>query len=163
MSPARCGPEAAEPTPGYLTVQQAFLQEDFPQVTMLAQNFLAQTPEAPEMPRVWLWLALSLDKLERANEALRELDRLKARLAPDDPLWAELLFWEGDISRRAIQMVRARLAYQRLIERHPTTTWAAQAQLGMGLAAAGDVNGDGYSDILVSAPNSCLKPLASFR
>ncbi|MBI4342309.1 MAG: tetratricopeptide repeat protein [Candidatus Omnitrophica bacterium] len=124
---------AADPTPGYLTIQRMFLQEDFEQATALAQSFLMQSPAAPEAPRVWLWLALSLDRLERANEALRELDRLKAQMPLEDPVWAEALFWEGEISRRALQMVRARLAYQRLIERYPTTTWANQAQLGMGL------------------------------
>lgn len=124
---------ALESTPGYAVVQRAFLREDFQQVTELAQAFILQYPDVPEIPRVWLWLALSLDKLQHSNEALRELDRLKAHLDPHDPLWPELHFWEGDISRRALQMLRAKFAYRRVLDRHPDSSWASQAQVGLGL------------------------------
>lgn len=124
---------AFEPTPSYPDVQRAFLQEDFVAVTQLAQTFLLQSPEAPEAPRVWLWLVLSYDQLSQANEALQELDQLKRRLRSKDPAWPEVLFWEGDISRRALQMPRAKAAYSRLLKQHPGSTWAAQAELGMGL------------------------------
>src|SRR3989338_6675476 len=129
-----CRPaQALDPTPGYAMVQRAFLREDFSQVVQLARAFLLQAPAAPEASRVWLWLALSLDKLQQPNAALQELDRLKAGLAPDDPLWPEALFWEGDVSRRALQMLRAKLAYQRVLDRYPDSTWEAQAGLGIGL------------------------------
>ncbi|MBI3322049.1 MAG: tetratricopeptide repeat protein, partial [Candidatus Omnitrophica bacterium] len=114
-------------------IQRAFLREDFKQVTELAQAFILQSPEVPEAPRVWLWLVLSLDKLQQSGDALRELDRLKARLPARDPLWPEALFWEGDISRRAFQMLRAKLAYQQLLDRSPDSTWADQAKFGLGL------------------------------
>ncbi len=125
---------APEPSSaGYTAVQRAFLREDFEQVVGLAQAFILQNPEGPSVPKVWLWMALSLDRLQETNEALRELNRLKSRLARGDPLWPELLFWEGDIGRRAFQMVRARTAYQELLGRYPDSTWALQAQLGLGL------------------------------
>jgi tetratricopeptide (TPR) repeat protein len=124
---------AALQTPGYTEVQHAFLQEDFTAVTQLADAFLAQNPEAPESARVWLWLALSYDRLSEAHEALRELDQLKRRLPSKDPFWPEVLFWEGDISRRAFQMPRAKAAYSRLLKQHAGSSWAAQAELGMGL------------------------------
>ena len=120
-------------TAGYTEIQRAFLREEFEQVTSLAQTFILQYPDAPEVPRVWVWLALSLDRLGEPSEALRELDRLKTRLPAKDPVWPELLFWEGDISRRALQMDRARSAYQRLLARFPDATWASQARLGLGL------------------------------
>lgn len=125
--------QALEVAPGYATIQRAFLREDFAQTIQLARAFLLQSPTALEAPRVWLWLALSLDKLQQSNEALRELDALKTALPPHDPLWPETLFWEGDISRRALQMVRAKLAYQRVFDRYPDSSWAAQARLGLGL------------------------------
>jgi tetratricopeptide (TPR) repeat protein len=129
-----CRPaQALDPTPGYAMVQRAFLREDFTQAVQLARAFLLQSPTTPEASRVWLWLALSLDKLQQANESLRELDELKAALPPHDPLRPETLFWEGDISRRALQMLRAKLAYQRVLDRYPDSTWAAQARLGLGL------------------------------
>ena len=121
------------PTAGYPDVQRAFLQEDFTAVTQLAQTFLLQSPGAPEAPRVWLWLVLSYDRLSQANEALQELDRLKQRLRSKDPVWPEVLFWEGDISRRALQMPRAKAAYGKLLKQSPDSMWAAQAELGMGL------------------------------
>ena len=118
---------------GYPEVQRAFLREDFERVTTLAQTFILEHSDVPQVPRVWLWLALSLDRLQRSNEALTELDRLKRRLGPRDPLWPELLFWEGDVSRRSLQMVRAKMAYERLLEQYPDSSWAAQARLGLGL------------------------------
>ena len=124
---------AAEPTPGYLSIQRMFLQEDFEQTSALAQSFLAQNPSAPETSRVWIWLVLSLERLQQFHEALRELEQLKTRLDFSDPVWPEVLFWEGEISRQASQMLRAKLAYQRVIEQHPMTTWALQAHLGIGL------------------------------
>ena len=123
----------ADPTPGYTAIQTAFLQEQFDRVASLAQTFILQNPQVPEVPRVWLWLALSLDRLQQANDALRELDRLKTRLTANDRLWPEVLFWEGDISRRALHMARAKTAYQQLLTQYPDTTWGAQAQLGVGL------------------------------
>ncbi len=124
---------AIDATPGYLTIQRAFLREDFTTVTSMAQTFLTQNPNVPEVPRVSIWLALSLDRLQRTNEALRELDRLKGRLASDDPVWPEVLYWEGDVSRRALQLMRAKLAYQRLITHYPASMWTSQAQMGLGL------------------------------
>ncbi len=127
------GSEALESTPGYPAIQDAFLREEFRLVTELAQRFVAQHPDVPETPRVWLWLALSLDRLQQPNEALAWVDQLKAALPPDNTFWPEVFFWEGDISRRALQTVRARLAFQRLIARDPASPWAAQAQFGLGL------------------------------
>ncbi len=126
---------AIAPTAGYQEVQRAFLREDFEEVTELSQAFILENPGAPEVPRVWLWLALSFDRLERSHEALRELQRVRRRLHSRDPLWAEALFWEGDVSRRAFQMVRAKIAYKRLLDRHPKSKWTSQAQLGLGLIA----------------------------
>jgi len=124
---------AAEPTPDYAAIQRAFLQEDFEQVIPLAQSFVDQHPEAPESPRVQVWLALSLDRVQRTQEALKTIDQLKARLTPSHPLWPEVLFWEGQISRLSLQMVRAKVAYLRLLEQYPTCMWASQAQLGVGI------------------------------
>ena len=123
----------AEPTTGYLTIQTAFLREDFSRVTALSQDFILEHPEAPEVSRVWLWLALSLDRLRQPVDGLRELDRLKQRLRPTDPLWAEVLYWDGEISRRALQFSRARTAYRLVTDRYPKSAWATQAQLGLGL------------------------------
>ena len=125
--------QALDTTAGYTEIQRAFLREAFEEVTSLAQTFILQYPDAPEVPRVWVWLALSLDRLGEPSEALRELDRLKTLLPAKDPVWSECLFWEGDISRRALQMDRARSAYQRLLARFPDATWASQARLGLGL------------------------------
>ena len=118
---------------GYLAVQHAFLQEQFTQVVSLAQNFILQNPTEPQIPRVWLWMVLSLDKLKEYNESLRELGRLKDRLSSRDPLWPEVLYWEGDIARRAFQMNRAKVAYQKLLDRYPDSSWTLQALLGMGM------------------------------
>lgn len=122
-----------EQVSGYTTVQRAFLREDFEKVVGLAQSFILQNPAASDVPRVWLWLVLSLDKLQQSSEALRELNRLKDRLPANDPLWPEILYWEGDISRRATNVVRARIIFQRLLDRYPSSTWAVQARLGIGL------------------------------
>ncbi len=137
----------------YLAIQTAFLQENFAQVVSLARPVLSRpTPPSdvmvplPEqtsrMTRVWLWYALSLEQLKRTNEALRELDRLKAALdsladetagqVGADRLWPEVLFWEGEISRRASQLVRGRIAYQRLLTTFPNSSWRFQASLGLG-------------------------------
>ncbi len=126
---------ALEPTPGYTMVQRAFLREDFTLVTSLAHGFLQQYPDAPEVHRVWLWLVLSLDRLQRSSEALREIDRLKAHLPDDDPFWPEVVFWEGEISRLSLQLSRATSAYQRLLEQYPASPWASQALLDLGLIA----------------------------
>ena len=126
---------AVAPTAGYQEVQRAFIREDFEEVTELAQAFILENPGAPEVPRVWVWLALSFDRLARPHEALRELQRVRRRLHSRDPLWAEALFWEGDVGRRAFQMVRAKIAYERLLDRHPESKWTSQAQLGLGLIA----------------------------
>ncbi|MBI3324449.1 MAG: tetratricopeptide repeat protein [Candidatus Omnitrophica bacterium] len=77
------------------------------------------------------------------NDALHELDRLKLALsrlprtavtqAGVDRSWPELLFWEGEISRAALKMVRARFAYQRLLADYPGSSWRPHAQLGLGL------------------------------
>ena len=122
-----------EATTGYLAVQRAFLKEDFSGVAALAPSFLTQQPGGAEAVRVRIWLALSLDRLQQANEALQQLYALKTQLAAKDPMWAEVLFWEGDIARRASQMVRAKLAYERLLANAPNSSWAPQAQLGLGL------------------------------
>jgi tetratricopeptide (TPR) repeat protein len=125
---------AMEPTPGYTEIQQAFLREEFPLVATLAQAFLDQHPGVSEIPRVSLWLALSLDRLQRTGEALAAIDRVKGRLPAADPFWPEVLFWEGEVSRKAFQMRRAQDAYQRLLARHPNSSWASQAQMGLALA-----------------------------
>ncbi len=124
---------AEEADQDFAAVQRAFLQEDFARVSALSATFITQHPQAAETPQVWLWMIFSLDRQQRAHEALRELDQLKRRLRPDAPHWPELLFWEGDISRRALQMTRGRLAFQQLLSRYPNSTWSPQAQLGLGM------------------------------
>ena len=124
--------EALESTPGYPAIQRAFLREDFSQVTLLAQAFIAQSPSVPEATRVRLWLVLSLERLHRVDEAFKELDLLKTTLDTDDPLMPEALFWDGEVSRRAFQMGRAKIAYARLLDQYPASSWASQAQLGLG-------------------------------
>ncbi len=125
---------SAETTEEYLGVQRVFLQEDFPVVAVLARSFVAEHPDAPEAPRVWIWLALSLERLQQSTEALQALETLEDRLSPNDPLWPEALFWEADVSRRSLQMARAKSAFQRLTQRYPRSTWAPRAQLGLGLS-----------------------------
>ncbi|MBI3010987.1 MAG: tetratricopeptide repeat protein [Candidatus Omnitrophica bacterium] len=126
---------AVDSPPDYTAIQRAFLREDFQAVTSLAPSFFEHYPEAQETPRVWVWLALSLDRLQRSNEALRQLDLLKIRLEPGAPLWPEVIFWEGEISRLSHQTLRAKLAYQRLLDRFPNSSWTSQAQLGLGMIA----------------------------
>ncbi|MBI4597271.1 MAG: tetratricopeptide repeat protein [Candidatus Omnitrophica bacterium] len=124
----------AELASSYAAVQQAFLREDFETTAVLAQRFLTQSPAAPETRRVWLWLALSLHRLQRSSDALGELDQLKLRLAKDDGLWwSEVLFWEGEVCRQSFQMVRAARAYRHLLEAYPESTWGPQAEIGLGL------------------------------
>ncbi|MBI3021189.1 MAG: tetratricopeptide repeat protein [Candidatus Omnitrophica bacterium] len=126
---------AGEPSTDYTMIQRAFLREDFQAVTSLAPAFFERDPEAQELPRVWIWLALSLDRLQRSNEALKQLDLLKIRLEPGAPLWPEVIFWEGEISRLSHQTLRAKLAYRRLLDRFPNSSWASQGQLGLGMIA----------------------------
>lgn len=127
--------QALEPSGDYAAIQRAFLREDFAEVASLARPFITQSPQAPEAPRVWLWFVLSLDRLRQSQEAMEELDRLQQQLPANDALWAETLYWEGDISRRAFQMARAIEAYQQVLDRYPGSTWTAQARLGLGLIA----------------------------
>jgi tetratricopeptide (TPR) repeat protein len=124
---------ALEVTEAYAALQHAFLREEFQAAAALAHTFLIEHPDAPEAARVRIWQALSLDRLERAPEALEALDGLRARLSPDDPLWAEALYWEGDICRRTFQLMRAKSSFQRLLERYADSSWAPMAQLGLGL------------------------------
>lgn len=131
---AAAAPLPLDPTQAYLVIQRAFLGEDFRQVASLARLFVADHPDLPETPRVWVWLALSLDRLEQVDEALQTLDDLQNRLKPGDPLWPEALFWEADISRRAARMARAKSAYQQLAQRYPGSLWVTRAQLGLGLS-----------------------------
>jgi len=124
----------AEPSAaGYAQVQRAFLREDFARVATLAERYLQQFPAASETPRVRLWLALSLDRLGETEEALRQLDAGKRHLKTADPLWPELLYWDGDISRRSEQTVRAKHAFSRVVTQFPDSPWTLQARLGLGL------------------------------
>ena len=116
----------------YQLIQRAFLREDFTEVIARSRAFLETHPDTNQ---VWLWLALSLKQLQRLGESLRELDGLKARLAPMDPLWPEVWFWDGEVSRSALQMVRAKLAYQRLLEQHADSPFCVQARMGLGRIA----------------------------
>lgn len=129
------GPVWADPSADYLAIQRAFLAEQFDAVAALAPGFLTQHPQAAELPKVSLWLALSFDRLQQPDRALQELERLKRRLSQKDPLWPEALYWDGEISRRAFQMVRATAAYQRLLDRYPDSSWVLQSTLGLGLIA----------------------------
>ncbi len=124
---------AAESSPAFVAVQRAFIQENFEQVAALAQTFLLEHPDSPETPKVWLWFVFSLDRLQRSQDALGQLEQLKRRLPSGHATWPEVLYWEGDISRRALQLTRAKLAFQQLLDRYPSSTWAVQAQLGLGL------------------------------
>jgi len=124
---------AAESTVTYPAIQRAFLREDFEVVTRLSRAFLAQYPQAPEVDRVWLWLAISLDRLQRSGEALTEFELLKRRLSREEAVWPEVLFWEAEVSRRAVQMTRAKLVYQQLLEDAPSSPWAVQARFSLGL------------------------------
>jgi tetratricopeptide (TPR) repeat protein len=117
----------------YVSIQRAFLREDFPLVAALAQEFLKQYPQAPEGVRVSLWLALSFDRLQRGVEALQVMEGLKKRLATGHALWPEALYWEAEISRKAEDIGRAKRVYQQLLEQYPNTTWTPQAELALGM------------------------------
>lgn len=143
------GAAGAEDT--YTSVQSAFLREEFAQVVRVMEPLIQAMPFEFGQPetvanttRLWLWYALSLERLQRFPEALRAIDRIKAGLSTCPPsavkpagvetLWPEVLFWDGEISRKGLKLVRARLAYQRLLHEFPRSPWRAQAQLGLGLA-----------------------------
>jgi tetratricopeptide (TPR) repeat protein len=132
-SSAAEAPPAADPSGPYKAVQHAFLREEFQAVVEGAQQFLRQHPEAPQAYRVWLWSGLSLDRVGRTADALGELRRLEAHLGPEQPLWAEVVFWQGDVSRRAGQLSEAKAVFQRLLERTPESLWAPHARQGLGL------------------------------
>ncbi len=123
----------SDATTGYIEIQRAFLREEFQDVHRLAKSFLRSTPNAPERARVQIWMALSLDKLQKSGEALMQLDDLEGRLNPRDPSLAESLYWKGEINRRALKMLEARLAYRRLMDEFPNSIWALRAQLGLGM------------------------------
>ena len=137
----------------YATIQQAFLQEEFERVAALVPPMLADAFLEPKTVRIWLWLILSEDRLQQGHRALMEVDRLKTSLSdlPSTPsvnawtesVWPEILYWEGEMSRKAMKMVRARLAYQRLLGTFPTSVWQAHARLGLGLV---DLHEQAYAD-----------------
>lgn len=144
MSAAVGAAAEAEPSAAssYQTVQAAFLQEEFGRVTELAQPVLAVAPMDADAVQIWLWHALSLERLQRSHEALAVLDRLQQQLTrPSDqpPLpWRdrylpETLFWKGEMNRRALKPIPARHAYQRIIEEFPESPWRAKAHRGLGL------------------------------
>lgn len=154
----------------YAAIQTAFLREDFVRVVALARPILAEAFLEPKTARIWLWLVLSYDRLQRTHDALSELDRLKASLSGVPPtkamqvgtdrFWPEGLFWEGEISRRALKMVRARLAYQRLLTEFPTSAWRTQAQMGLGLVwfheQAYEEAAHQFHRVVLASPNSPL-------
>lgn len=125
---------ALELSTSYMAVQRAFLREDFSKASRLAESYINTKRSETKSAQVWLWWVLSLDRLGRTDLALERLKDLKTEISPDDPLWPEIWYWEGDLSSRAQDMVRARVAYQRLLQEYPDSTWTAQAQLGLGLA-----------------------------
>lgn len=135
------GPVRADSWPTdkqYADIQTAFLREDFERVIKLIKPANAAGSLEPRTTQVWLWYVLSLDRLQRSDDALQEIDRLHtfiARAAPIEQarLWPETLFWEGEISRRALKIVRARLAYQKLLTQFPDSPWRTQAHRGLGL------------------------------
>ena len=154
----------------YAAIQTAFLREDFVRVVALARPILAEAFLEPKTARIWLWLVLSDDRLQRTHDALTELDRLKAGLSGVSPtkamqvgtdrFWPEVLFWEGEISRRALKMVRARLAYQRLLTEFPTSAWRTQAEMGLGLVwfheQAYEEASRQFHRVVLASPNSPL-------
>ena len=141
-SAAAAAAPSAIPEATYTAIQNAFLREQFEEVVRLVKPLVEHPAITPQTLRVWLWYALSLQRLQRTNDALREIDRLKAGLTDHglqttlpgsaESLWPEVLFWEGEISRKAFQMGRAELAYRRLITGYPNSTWRPHAQLGLG-------------------------------
>jgi len=136
----------------FVAIQTAFLREDFQQVVQLMDSLASQPGEPDPLlsfrepttsTRLWLWYALSLERLQRVGEALRAIDQVKAGLsnlssasATSSELhtaWPEVLFWDGEISRKAFKLVRARLAYQRLLSEFPTSSWRTSAHFGFGM------------------------------
>ncbi|MBI4322756.1 MAG: tetratricopeptide repeat protein [Candidatus Omnitrophica bacterium] len=159
----------------YAAIQQAFLQEEFGRVAALVPPILADAFLEPKTVRIWLWLILSEDRLQRGNHALMEVDRLKTSLSdlPSTPavkawtesVWPEILYWEGEVSRKALKMVRARLAYQRLLGAFPTSVWQAHARLGLGLVyfheqAYADAQQQ-FAQVARASPRSSLAQQAS--
>jgi tetratricopeptide (TPR) repeat protein len=158
LGPAVAVAQIARPSEDvYQQIQNAFLQERFDQVVQLVGLLRANPPagdpklygELSKSGRVWLWYVLSLERLQRIPEALQEIDQLKTHLlagakargavidrpvevdAATSGLWPEVLFWEGEVSRKGYQMVRARRAYQRVLAGFGHSTWQPQAQLGL--------------------------------
>ena len=157
-------------------VQTAFLQENFTRVVDLVRPFMAEGVSHPQAQRVWLWYVLSLDRLNRSDEALQELDRLKSNLIQRaehgaelrrQPLWPEVLYWEAEISRRQDKMLRARMAYELLLQSVPESTWRQQARLGLGLVLLNEQDLDAaasrFAELTVdAAPNSSLAKQGQF-
>jgi len=125
----------------YRAAQEAFLREDFARVVALGASFPddASEPFTAAHVRMSLWYALSLERLQRAGDALREVDTIKTQLAahPDmaegPRLVTETLFWDGEISRRTQEWLRARRAYHQLLVQSPHSIWRLPAQVGLGL------------------------------
>ena len=139
----------------YAAAQAAFLQEDFARVIELVHPLVSELSaeelstahvpgDAAKLARLWLWDALSLARLQRSADALRELDRLKhcvsglplGTVAQQETrgMVPEALFWEGEISRNASKLIRAQLAYQQVLLNFPDSSWRAQAQMGLALS-----------------------------
>jgi len=157
----------------YTSVQSAFLREEFAQVVRVMEPLIQAMPFEFDQPqtvanttRLWLWYALSLERLQRFPEALRAIDHIKAGLSNCPPsaakqagvetLWPEVLFWDGEISRKGLKLVRARLAYQRLLHEFPRSPWRAQAQLGLGLSLFQQQSYDAALDALQEAAKTAL-------
>ena len=111
MHPSGWAQEGSSLEARYSAAQSAFLQEDFEQVVKVVESLPIEEGREPPTSvqvRMGLWYALSLDRLQRVREALRELDRLKAAVSASPEggersrLWSELLFWEGEVSRRTV-------------------------------------------------------------
>ena len=166
------------PEETYTSIQAAFLQEQFARVVERAQPLFTGSSESSSLAsqdaeqasrttRVWLWYCLSLERLKRFNDALREIDRLKASLSQQpsstaaelgaDRFWPEVLFWEGEISRKASQLRRAQGAYQRLMANFPNSMWRSRAQIGLGLIGIGEQRfeeaSQQFQDVLAASPS----------
>jgi len=144
QAPLGAAPRPAE-TPDD-AIEAAFLREDFAEVVERAGRWLAQADlttlaaqdheEAGRLVRVWVWYVLSLERLHGPPRALEELERLTQALAPLSAdarqAWMpEALFWEAEISRRMGGLMRAQLAYQRLVTQFPASSWKPHAQVGL--------------------------------
>lgn len=142
---------AAFPEDAYTAAQSAFLREEFQKVVRMVEPLIPalafdfnQPQAVVKTTRMWLWYALSLERLQRIPDALRAIDHIKAGLsncpsslakeAGLEALWPEVSFWDGEISRKGLKLVRARLAYQRLLNEFPQSPWRTPAQFGLGLA-----------------------------